>query len=105
MLSTELYWLPVNPNLHQMLRSVDLSTSDSEAWQLLALAANSRLDIATTSLLDRKLQRRFGVRAPSNLATKPIKVAILGSSTTSHLVSGIRVGALRRGLWVRTYEP
>ena len=105
MLSSELHWLPVNPNLHQTLRAADLNESDNEAWQLLVSAANSRLDMAATSLLDRKLQRRFGVRFPPNLATKPIKVAVLGSSTTNHLVPGIRVGALRRGLWVRTYQP
>ena len=36
-------------------------------------------------------------------ATKPIRLAVLGSSTIDHILPAVRVGALRRGLWVSCY--
>ena len=56
------------------------------------------------SLVDRALQRHFGATPPPALATRPVKLAVLGSSTLGHLLPAIRVGALRRGLWVTTHE-
>ena len=53
--------------------------------------------------LDRALQRSleaFGGRRREDA----IRVAILGSSTLSQLVPGVRVGGLRRGLVVEVYE-
>jgi FkbH-like protein len=41
---------------------------------------------------------------PPDLATRPVRLAILSSSTVSHLLPAIRVGGLRLGLWIETYE-
>ena len=32
-----------------------------------------------------------------------MRLAVLASSTADHLLPGLRVGALRRGLWLDTY--
>ncbi len=42
---------------------------------------------------------------PSQVVTKPVRLAILGSSTVEHLAAGIRVGGLRRSIWIDTYTP
>lgn len=55
-------------------------------------------------MLDRAVQQRFGIQGPDQLATQPVRLAILGSSTLSHLHAGIRVAALRHGMWIVTYE-
>ena len=66
--------------------------------------SRTRLDFIRTNVLDAAVARAFP-RGPAGLGTKPIRLAVLGTSTTAHLQPGIRMGALRRGLWVTTYEP
>jgi FkbH-like protein len=98
----ELYWLPIVPDWQARLASlVDLP--DSEAWSGLVQSANVRLGIPETSRLDRVLQKRFP-NPPSFIAAKPLRLAVLGSGTVDHLLQGIRVGALRRGIWVQCYK-
>lgn len=65
--------------------------------------ANHRLDFLATSLLDTLLQRQFPT-PPADHAAHAVRMAVLGTSTLSHLHAGIRVGALRRGIHVTTYE-
>ena len=65
------------------------------------LFAGYRLDPARTARLDRVLQRRFPEASPAGPAWR---LALLGSSTLSHLAAGIRVGALRRDLRVTVHE-
>ena len=43
-------------------------------------------------------------RRAGTLATKKVRLAVLGSSTLTHLLPGIRVAGLRRGIWIDTYE-
>lgn len=66
--------------------------------------ASFRVDFIQTGRLDRAVQRlaTFGRTALAD--PRPMRVALLGSSTLAHLVPGIRVGALRRGIWVDLYE-
>jgi FkbH-like protein len=66
--------------------------------------ANSRMDFAQVIKLDRTLERvlrEAGGRLPG---LEAVRLAILGSATTSHLVPGIRVAGLRRGLAIEVYE-
>jgi hypothetical protein len=65
--------------------------------------ANARLNFVLTNGLDETVRRMFR-EYPATLATKPVSLAVLGSSTVTHLLPAIRVGGLRRGLWVETYE-
>ncbi len=69
---------------------------------MLVALANHRLGGLQTIRLDRRLTAF--TEPPAALATKPVRLAVLGSSTTDHLLPALRVGGLRRGLWVRTYS-
>jgi FkbH-like protein len=96
-------WLPHRPDWGDLLKS--LPTSDrSAAWEFLIDLANTRLDMLSTVRLDRQFTKLFKDDWPSKLQTKPVRLAILGSSTVDHLHPGIRVGALRRSLWVTIYQ-
>jgi FkbH-like protein len=65
--------------------------------------ANSRIDFIQTARLDRALLRIAFPQRTSTSST-PIRLAVLGSSTLSHLMPAIRIGALRRGIHVDIYE-
>lgn len=60
------------------------------------------MDFIRTLRLDKSLQARF-TAAPPGVST--VRLAVLGSSTVSHLLPAIRVGGLRRGIWLTTFEP
>src|SRR5207237_5549183 len=76
----------------------------AEAWDEAVALANARLDFVRTNALDEIVARRFGAAPPKGLATKPVRLALLGSSTLAHLHAAIRVAGLRRGLWITIYE-
>ena len=44
-------------------------------------------------------------RQPSGLVSPPIRLAVLASSTVDHLLPAIRVGGLRRDLWIDIHTP
>ncbi len=100
-----LHWLPVPKDWRGAIRAIEQESDDEIAWQAMVALANTRLDFLQIGRLDRALQARFGANPPAKLATKPVRLAVLGSSTTGHLLPPIRVGGLRRGLWVTCYEP
>ena len=96
MQSPELYWLPeAPPDWGTRLQA--LAVPDASTWAALQDLARVRLDALMTIRLDRRLQRLFPTPLPG-LATTPARLAVLGSSTLDHLLPGLRVGALRRGL-------
>jgi FkbH-like protein len=98
---TALYWLPEIEDWRGRLRAL----ADKEAaWDEAVALANSRLDFIRTNALDQIVTRIFGDARPKNLATKPVRLALLGSSTLAHLHPAIRVAGLRRGLWISIYE-
>lgn len=97
----KLPWLPPPASWADTLARA-AAAEDTAAWDVLVAAANHALDASRTNRLDRLLQSRFAT-APPGLATRPVRLAILASSTVAHLIPAIRVGALRRGLWVEVY--
>ena len=97
------YWLPPIADWRARIAELDRQEPGDAAWRLLADCASHRLDLTQTERLDRSLRRLFGEQPPPGLETKPVRLALLGSSTVSHLLPAIRVAALRRGLWVTTY--
>lgn len=97
----ELAWLPHVTDWTERLAKVAAAT-DAEAWQELVALADARIDYAATLRIDRTLRRRFSA-APAALTTRPLRLAILSSSTVEHLFPGIRIAALRRGLWVEVH--
>lgn len=101
MAAPELHWLPSAPDWGAQLREAQ-AAPDDQAWGRLVGLANLRMDFLRTNRLDRLLRERFPT-PPAGLEPKPIRLALLASSTADHLLPAIRIAALRRGLWVTTY--
>ena len=101
---TDLYWLPEMEDSRARLRAVAKSEPGNQAWDEAVALANTRLDFVRTNALDATVARLFGDSPPDGLATQPIRLALLGASTLTHLHAGIRVAGLRRGLWISIYE-
>lgn len=96
-----LYWLPTDETWPHRLKS--FSRGEDASFDAAVALANVRLDFVRTAGLDSAVRKRF-TQPPADLATKPVKLAVLGSSTLTHLHAAIRVAGLRRGIWVETYE-
>jgi len=96
----DLYWLPKIEQWRERLRR--LGEAD-DAWDEAVTLATSHLDPVQTNALDTVL-RRVLAGPPKSLPDKPVRLALLGSSTLAHLHPAIRVAGLRRRLWVETYE-
>ena len=95
-----LHWLPVADSWNEHFSRFE---SENPAWEDLVTLANHNLDFLQTNALDRLARKHFNAKnCPS--PTKPVRLAIITSSTTSHLAAAIRVGALRRGIWCDTFE-
>jgi FkbH-like protein len=103
--SPELSWLPaVQADWFEALDALP-AHDDEQArcwWQLVKLA-NHDLDGLQTLRLDRRLQRLFGAAPPEALGSVPVRLAVLASATIEHLLPGLRVAGLRRGLWLTSY--
>ena len=97
MAAPALDWLP-NPAPDQVA-GLRVLVADN-GWEPLVAAANTRLDSMSTLQVDRALRRLYGDTPPAGLATRPLRMLVLGSSTLDHLLPGLRVGALRHGLWL-----
>jgi FkbH-like protein len=95
-----LHWLPLADDWRERFKNFARGAGDIETAVALA---NARLDFVRTNALDSAVRTRFK-EAPAELQSKPIRLAVLGSSTLAHLHSAVRVAALRRGIWVDTYE-
>ena len=97
-------WLPNPDDWKARISAVERMGSDAVSWAALQELAGTRLDFVQIERLDRALTMRFGAAPPPALATSPIRLALLGSSTVAHLAAGIRVAGLRRGLWISVWE-
>ena len=95
-------WLPKCPDFSKKITAIKEVPSEG-TWALLTAAAKYDLNFLETMQLDRVLQEKFGNAPPPVLSTQPISLAVLSSATIDQLLPGIRIGALRRNLWVSTY--
>src|SRR5271166_749695 len=98
----ELYWLAPNPDWNRDLGTIGHDPSLS-TWNALVALANARVNSLGTLRLDRKLTALFPEAPPPGLETRPLRLAVLASSTADHLLPALRVGALRQGIWLKTY--
>jgi FkbH-like protein len=103
MQATDLHWLPQQPAWAETLAGLSPGDPDG-TWRALVALANVRLGTLETMRLDRR-RARLLADAPPGLATKPVRLAVLASSTVDHLLPAIRVAGLRRGIWIETYTP
>ncbi|HEX3992468.1 MAG TPA: hypothetical protein VHX39_14965, partial [Acetobacteraceae bacterium] len=98
---TELHWLPEIPDWRARLRG--LASEPGTLWDNAVALAGARINFVLTNALDETLRRLLS-RAPEGLPTTPVRLAVLGSSTLTHLLPSIRVAGLRRNIWIDTYE-
>src|SRR5271163_2157153 len=104
MSTPDLKWLPSPPaDWHAASRDIG-TVADLAAWKALATQANFRLDPLAVIRLDRRHQALFGAEPPPGLATRPVRLAVLASSTISHLLPFLRVAALRRNIWLQVHS-
>ncbi len=95
-------WLPKNPEFLKQVNTIK-NVPPEDAWVLLTAIAQYDLNFLETMQVDKILMEKFGGAPPPDLSTQPIRLAMLSSSTVDQLLPGIRVGALRRNLWISTY--
>jgi FkbH-like protein len=101
-LDSDLDWLPERVDWQQSLDEAK-SLGLAEALERYRLLATSRMDFARTVKLDRAVQKHLaGESSAPGFAS--VRLALLGSSTLTHLVPGIRVAGLRRNLLIDIYE-
>jgi FkbH-like protein len=97
-----LHWLPSPPE-DWRARVRALPPGPEQAWMAAMALANFDLSFGLTNALDQAVQRAIAAMPPG-LTTRPVRLALLGSATLSHLVPAIRIAGLRRGIWIECYE-
>ena len=101
-MDADLTWLPVCDEWSDLLQVARKHEPD-DAFRAFQRLANCRMDFVRAGRLDKAVQRY----CEQHLLPKDVprlRLALLGSSTLSHLAAGIRMGGLRRGLFVEMYE-
>lgn len=98
---TELHWLPTIPDWRSRLRC--LGNDSAASWNEAVALANAKLNFVLTNALDEMVHRVFST-PPEKSGVAPVRLAVLGSATLTHLLPAIRVAGLRRGIWIDTYE-
>jgi FkbH-like protein len=98
----QLRWLPKPTEWRPRLRA--LVDAPGEIWPQAQALANTSLDFTRTNALDDAVRRRHADSPPAGTGTKPVRLAILGSSTLAHLHPAIRIAGLRRNIHITTYE-
>lgn len=99
----QLGWLPHDPDWAASLEQAR-TLEPQAAFAAFLKLADCRIDFMQTARLDRAVQRIADHARARLSATRPVRLGVLGSSTLTHLIPGIRLGALRRGIWVDVYE-
>ena len=98
----DLPWLPNLPEWTELLDQAQGLETEA-AFKIFRTLSNSRSDFVRAGRLDKYIERyRARAGAPGSWPT--LRLALLGSSTLTHLIAGIRLGALRRGVLVEVYE-
>lgn len=100
-MSLNLAWLPELPSWRELLEAARQQSPD-EAFSSFQRLANSRMDFVRAMQLDRAVQSYCSqYTAPSSFSS--VRLGLLGSGTLTHLLPGIRLGALRRRLLATVY--
>jgi FkbH-like protein len=95
-------WLPKHQEFSKKINEIKKNPAE-KTWDLLSAVAQTDLNFLETIQVDKVLNEKFGGVPPSAVSAPPIRLALLSSSTVDQLLPGIRVGGLRRNLWVSTY--
>lgn len=100
---SELYWLPEVPDWRA--RVFALASAGQDDWVTARQLAEANLNFTRTNMLDTAFRQALASRSPASMLGKPVRLALLGSCTTSHLHAAIRVAGLRRDIPIEIYEP
>jgi FkbH-like protein len=93
----QLAWLPVHDDLGAALSAARRIADPGERLSRAMHLAGFRRDFTATGRLDRLAEEGLAA-PPARLGLAPLRLAILASHTVDHLVPGIRVAGLHRGL-------
>ena len=93
----QLAWLPAHEDLGAALSAARRIADPAERLDRARHLAGFRRDFTATGRLDRLAEAGLAAAAPPP-GLAPLRLAILASHTVDHLVPGIRVAALHRGL-------
>src|SRR5215475_2356289 len=93
-------WLPAPVDFRTELRTALQAVDPAARLDRLASLAQHKLGFIETIQLDRALSQ-LAVDSPPGFSH--VRLAILASSTVDHLVPGIRVAGLRRGLLIQVH--
>jgi FkbH-like protein len=97
----QLAWLPVHSDFNAALKQARLETDPAPRLSRLVDLAGYRRDFLATEKLDRTVTdclRQLEPTALDGLQPRRARLAILSSHTVDHLVPGIRIAGLARGL-------
>jgi FkbH-like protein len=97
-------WLPVDPAWSSRLDSARVLSDCAEVWKALVSLSKHDLDFVECARLDRAAQKLADTGRLPLQGLQRVRLALLGSSTLKHLIPGIRVAGLRRGLWFEVFE-
>jgi len=98
----DLDWLPEREDWASLADTIH-HQEPREALDSFRLLANSRMDFVRAFRLDKMLQRYRSEHDLIEFLPK-VRLALIGSSTLSHLHPGIRLAALRRGILLDVYQ-
>src|SRR3954451_22005347 len=93
----QLAWLPVHEDLGAALSAARRIADPAERLARVRYLAGFRRDFTATGRLDRLVEEGLALPA-AQAQLAPLRLAIPSSHTVNHLVPGIRVAALHRGL-------
>jgi FkbH-like protein len=96
----DLYWLPECRNWKEAL---DSARTTAAPWHELVNLARARLDFVKTAQVSNVLETSVTEEDTGGAPEPHIRLAVLSSSTSRHLLPGLKVAALRRRLHIHVY--
>jgi len=97
-----LSWLPTPVHFQGSLKSIAGIQDPNQKVKAIQGLALHNLDFVQTQQLDKHLTG-LGAFDIKSCGLRPLKLAILASSTVDHLLPSIRIAALRRRIWIDCY--
>ena len=101
--ATALAWLPVAADWQNRLSLLAQVDDSCTRWAETVALARCRIDMIQTNRLAEAALRVFRGEVGIPPTVRRVRLAVLATSTVSHLLPGLFVAGLRRGLWLETF--
>jgi hypothetical protein len=100
-------WLPLCEDVSAALEAALGHPSAAETWRAFRQLARRDVDFPSMMRIDRTIRKYRAAAATDDppAGFQPIRLAILSTSTSTHLGAALRVTGLGRGLLIDLYEP